>query len=182
MGLFAHGVASGDPRPDGVVIWTRVSAPSTEPLTVDWWLASRPDLDEVVARGRTEARPGKDFTVKVDVGGLEPSTTYYYRFAAGAETSPTGRTRTTSRGPTERIRLGVVSCACWPHGFFNAYGRLAEQDVDLVLHLGDYVYEDGGSWDAVGRSHEPPRRLRTLDDYRTRHAQYKTDPDLQAAH
>jgi alkaline phosphatase D len=182
LGLFAHGVASGDPRLDGVVIWTRVSAPSTEPLTLDWTLAATPDFETIVARGRAEAGPDKDFTVKVDVGGLEPSTTYYYRFVAGGETSPTGRTRTTSSGPTERIRLGVVSCACWPHGFFNAYGRLAEQDVDLVLHLGDYIYEDGGSWDAVGRSHDPPRRLRTLDDYRARHAQYKTDPDLQRLH
>ncbi len=182
MGLFAHSVASGDPRPDGVVIWTRVSAPSTKPVTVDWTVAATPDLEAVVTRGQVEATSDNDFTVKAEVGGLDASTTYYYGFAVGGTASPTGRTRTTPSGPTERIRIGVVSCACWPHGFFNAYGHLAEQDVDLVLHLGDYIYEDGRSWDAVGRSHDPPRRLRTLYDYRTRHAQYKTDPDLQRLH
>ncbi|HEX2043497.1 MAG TPA: alkaline phosphatase D family protein [Acidimicrobiales bacterium] len=180
--MFAHGVASGDPEPDGVVIWTRVSPSPARPSTAGWRVATRPDLGAPVAAGQVEAAPERDFTVKVDVRGLEPATTYYYGFTADGAASPVGRTRTAPAGPTERVRIGVVSCACWPHGFFNAYRNLADRDVDLVLHLGDYIYEDGGSWDEVGRSHEPPRRLRTLADYRARHAQYRTDPDLRRLH
>ncbi|HEX2272606.1 MAG TPA: alkaline phosphatase D family protein [Acidimicrobiales bacterium] len=180
--MFAHGVASGDPLPDGVVIWTRVSPPSGRPSSVGWRVATTSDLGAPVAAGQVEAAPENDFTVKVDVRGLEPATAYHYGFTADGTASPVGRTRTAPAGPTERVRIGVVSCACWPHGFFNAYRHLADRDVDLVLHLGDYIYEDGGSWDEAGRSHEPPRRLRTLADYRARHAQYKTDPDLRRLH
>ena len=176
---FAHGVASGDPKPDGVVLWTRVSPSSSDPVPVRWRVAATPDLGAVIAQGQAEAVTERDFTVHVDVVGLEPSTTYYYDFEAAGVASPVGRTRTTPSGRTERIRLGVVSCACWPHGFFNAYRHLAERDVDLVLHLGDYIYENGDAWDEVGRAHQPGRRLRTLADYRSRHAQYKTDSDLQ---
>jgi alkaline phosphatase D len=180
--VFAHGVASGDPEADGVVLWTRVSASSAGPVPVQWAMAATPDLAAPVASGDAVAAPDRDFTVHVDVRGLEPSTTYYYRFETGSAASPVGRTRTAPRGPTERVRLGVVSCAAWPHGFFNAYHHLADRNVDLVLHLGDYIYEDGEGWDEVGRCHEPPHRLRTLSDYRTRHAQYKTDPDLRRLH
>ena len=139
-------------------------------------------MEAVVGEGHVEAVSEHDFTLKVDVRGLEPGTTYYYRFETADRLSPVGRTRTAPDGRTERIRLGVVSCACWPHGFFNAYRHLAERDVDLVLHLGDYIYENGDGWEEVGRIHEPRHRLRTLADYRRRHSQYKTDPDLQELH
>ena len=179
---FAHGVASGDPGPDGAVLWTRVSPSSPDPVAVRWRVAANPDLDDPVAEGEVEAAAEQDFTVHVDVGGLAPSTTYYYGFETGGASSPVGRTRTTPRDGTERIRVGVVSCACWSHGFFNAYRHLADRDVDLVLHLGDYIYENGESWEEAGRLHQPGHRLRTLADYRFRHAQYKTDPDLQRLH
>lgn len=180
--VFAHGVASGDPGPHSVVLWTRISTPCLDPVPVRWRVAATPDLEATVAQGVAEAVAEHDFTVKVDVGGLEPSTTYHYAFEAGDSASPVGRTRTAPSSVTERVRLGVVSCSCWPHGFFNAYRHLAERDVDLVLHLGDYIYENGGAWEEVGRVHQPRRRLRTLADYRARHAQYKTDPDLQLLH
>ena len=180
--LFRHGVASGDPLPEGVVIWTRVSPLWPGPVTLSWRVATSPDLEVAVAQGQAEAVPDRDHTVKVDVRGLEPSTTYYYGFTADGASSPVGRTRTAPSGLTERVRLGAVSCACWPHGFFNAYRHLADRDVDLVLHLGDYIYENGDAWDEIGRAHNPPWRLRTLADYRARHAQYKTDLDLQRLH
>ena len=179
---FAHGVASGDPLADGVVLWTRVSPSGPGPVDVRWQVATTPELETVVAEGDTEAAGEHDFTVKVDVRGLEPGTTYYYRFETAGRFSPVGRTGTAPGGSPERIRMGVVSCACWPHGFFNAYRHLAERDVDVVLHLGDYIYEDGDGWEEAGRVHEPRHRLRTLADYRARHAQYKTDRDLQELH
>lgn len=180
--LFAHGVASGDPLSTHVVVWTRVSPPTPDPVPVRWTVATTPGLEDPVAHGETVAGPDRDFTVHVDVGGLEPATTYYYRFDAPGGASPVGRTRTAPAGRTERFRIGVVSCASWPHGYFNAYRRLAEQDVDLVLHLGDYIYENGDAATDIGRSHDPPHRVRTLADYRARHAQYRSDPDLQRLH
>ena len=147
-----------------------------------WRLSRWPDLQDVVARGKAQAGPEHDFTVKVEVGGLDPATTYYYAFEAAGASSPVGRTRTAPSGPTTALRLGVISCAHWAHGFFNAYRHVAEREVDLVVHLGDYVYEGDESWAESGRVHRPSTRLRTLADYRTRHAQYKTDPDLQRLH
>ncbi len=184
---FRHGVASGDPGPDGVLLWTRVTTDAGAPLPVRWKVSRKPDLSEVVAEGEAAAAADHDFTVKVDVRGLQPSTTYFYAFESGAFEggscrSPVGRTRTTPAGPTDSVRLGVVSCASWPHGFFNAYGHLAERDVDLVVHLGDYLYEDGTARTGIGRAHQPARTARTLADYRARHAQYRTDPDLQRLH
>lgn len=155
---------------------------SLSPVPLRWRLGRTPDLEVPVARGEALAAPEHDYTVKVDVRGLEPSTTYYFGFESGGHSSPVGRTRTAPRGGAEGVRLGVVSCASWAQGFFNAYGHLAERDVDLVVHLGDYVYEDGRASKVAGRAHEPPSRLRSLGDYRTRHAQYRTDPDLQRLH
>jgi alkaline phosphatase D len=140
-----------------------------------------PELRSVVASGTAEATAEVDFTVKVDVRGLEPATTYHYRFEADGARSPVGRTRTAPEGSTESLRFGVVSCACWSHGYFNAYGHLAEQDVDLVVHLGDYIYEIGVARDDL-RRHQPPHPARSLADYRARHAQYRSDPDLQRLH
>lgn len=181
MTAFRHGVASADPLPDGVVLWTRCTTGGADTVAVDWWVGLSPD--EVLARGTAEASPEHDFTVHVDVGGLEPATTYWYGFSFGDERSPVGRTRT---APTAggHLRLGLTSCAYWSCGFFTAYANLAAQDLDLVVQVGDYLYENDimrGSRRSV-RSHRPAGPLVTLEDYRTRHAQYRTDPDLQALH
>ena len=184
MTTFCHGVASADPLPDGVVLWTRCTTGGAEPVAVDWWIGTAPD--EVVARGTAEASPERDFTVHVDVRGLEPATAYWYGFTCGDERSPIGRSRTAPApdGPDAHLRLGLVSCSYWSCGFFNAYANLATRDVDLVVHVGDYIYEN----DVMSRSpravraHRPAGRLRTLEDYRVRYAQYRTDPDLQALH
>jgi alkaline phosphatase D len=184
---FRHGVASGDPLTDAVVIWTRVTPPgNASSVAVEWEMASDVELEDVVASGRVEAEPERDFTVKVDVRELEPGTTYYYRFRALEQVSAIGRTRTVPES-TERLRAAVVSCSNYPFGFFNVYARIAERaDLDLVIHLGDYIYEyaEGGYGPgaAIGRASEPAHEIVTLEDYRSRHAQYKGDADLQEAH
>ena len=181
---FRHGVASGDPLPHGVLIWTRVSGTGPGPVPVDWRVARDPRLEDVVASGGAEARSEHDFTVKVDVAGLEPARTYHYGFEAAGERSPTGRTRTVPAGPAAHLRLGLTSCASYTAGFFNAYGNLARRHVDLVVHVGDYLYENTGLLDGRGgvRAHDPPGFISTLAGYRRRHAQYRGDPDLQALH
>jgi len=143
---FRHGVASADPIPDGVLLWTRCTTPEPGPVAVEWWvsLTPEPDTAQVVARGAAEAAAEGDFTVHVDVGGLEPATTYWYGFRAGETASPVGRTRTAPApgDPVEHLRLGLTSCAYWSCGFFNVYANLAAQDLDLVVHVGDYIYEN----------------------------------------
>jgi alkaline phosphatase D len=182
-GPFRHGVASGDPLPDAVVLWTRVTVPEGDAVPVRWRVSRSSDGGgPAVAEGHATASAEDDFTVKVDVGGLEPATTYHYRFEVDGAASPVGRTRTAPSGQTAAVRLGVVSCANWAHGLFTAYRHLAEREVDLVVHLGDYVYESDEAWTELGRSHNPAARLRTLADYRARHAQYRTDPDLRRLH
>ena len=181
---FRHGVASADPLPDGVLLWTRCTTDASGPVAVDWWVGVSPA--QVVARGTAEASPAGDYTVHVDVSGLEPATDYRYGFSAGGVASPEGRTRTAPApdGPEHPIRLGLTSCAYWSCGFFNAYAGLAARDLDLVVQVGDYLYENDvmrRSRRAV-RSHRPAGALVTLEDYRTRHAQYRSDPDLQALH
>jgi alkaline phosphatase D len=144
----------------------------------------------VVRRSAAVATSARDGTVKIDVGGLTPATDYHYRFRRGAETSPVGRTRTLPVGATKDVVLAVANCALYPNGYYNAYGAIAALPrVDAVLHLGDYIYEYGGpgsygmaSAVAAERPHDPPHECVTLADYRRRHAQYKTDPQLQAAH
>ena len=177
---FRHGVASGDPEAERVVLWSRVSG-ADGPVPVRWLVASDPELHDVVASGSTEALPERDWTVHVDAGGLRPGTAWWYAFEAGGERSPTGRTRTTP-GPDDRrqVRLGVVSCSSFSAGLFTVYRRLAERDLDLVVHLGDYIYE--GDAEGAIRSHDPAAEPISLADYRARHAQYRTDPDLQALH
>lgn len=177
--VFVHGVASGDPLADRVVLWTRISCrPGTS--VVRWTVATDPDLSDVVARGRALARPERDHCVKVDAGGLSPGTTYHYGFRVAGVDSPVGRTRTAPTDSPEQVRLAVVSCSNYTTGFFNAYAALATRDdLDAVLHVGDWFYENPGEG-PDGRVHEPPRELVSLDDYRTRHAQYRTDDDLRA--
>jgi len=186
--VFRHGVASGDPLTDRVILWTRVTPPAgvTSPQNVSWELARDEKFTRIVTRGEVQTGAARDFTVKVDAFGLEPATFYYYRFHAGKAASPTGRTRTLPASDINRVRLGVVSCSNLPFGYFNAYACLAKRDLDAVLHLGDYFYEyeNGryGDGTALGRIPAPNKKLITLADYRGRHAQYKADPDSQDIH
>jgi phosphodiesterase/alkaline phosphatase D-like protein len=180
--VFGHGVASGDPLPHGVHLWTRCSPAGDETVKVDWWIGPTSSPGDAVDQGRVEASAAHDFTVHVDASGLSPATTYRYGFTAGGVASPVGRTRTAPVGPVDNLRIGLASCAAWPSGFFNAYANLASRDLDLVVHVGDYIYESGRGDGSGLRSHRPPRAVVTLADYRTRHAQYRTDPDLQALH
>jgi alkaline phosphatase D len=191
--VFRHGVASGDPQRDRVVLWTRVTpGRPDEVVDVGWMLARDARMSRVFASGSVRTSAARDFTVKLDAVALEPGTTYYYRFSARGARSPVGRTRTLPPRPTARVRLAIVSCSNFPFGFFNVYGRLAaRRDLDAVLHLGDYIYEYengryGGRDDGDGRPLDrvpfPNRETVTLEDYRARYGQYREDPDLQAAH
>ncbi|MEU4727913.1 alkaline phosphatase D family protein [Streptomyces sp. NPDC023588] len=194
---FLHGVASGDPLPDGVLLWTRLT-PAPEavpgsglgaPVQVDWEVAADKAFSRTVASGTVTASAATDHTVKVDVRGLQPQTPYWYRFTAGSAVSPVGRTLTTPGhdATTAGVRFGVVSCANWESGYFSAYRHLAARtDLHAILHLGDYLYEyQSGAYpkaEEVVRPHEPRHEIVTLADYRTRHGAYKTDADLQALH
>ncbi len=186
---FAHGVASGDPLTDRVILWTRVSGLSAG-ADVQWQMARDDAFTDIAAQGRFFTDAGRDYTVKIDVTGLTPDTTYVYRFSIDGVTSPVGRTHTLPLD-TDRVVLAVVSCSLHPNGYFNAYRAIADlAEVDAVVHLGDYIYEYGAGVTDYGmgngrmllRIPEPPHEIVTLDDYRTRHAQYKRDEDLQAAH
>jgi alkaline phosphatase D len=181
-GTFRHGVASGDPLSDRVILWTRVTPATAGAVTLDCVVATDTALANIVSQTSVTTDATRDYTVKNDVTGLQPNTTYYYRFSLAGTHSPIGRTRTMPAGAASRLRMAVVSCADIAMGFFNAYRRVAERaDLDLVVHLGDYIYEYG---DAAGnfRAVEPPVEILTLADYRTRHAQYKRDADLQEVH
>jgi len=188
---FRHGVASGDPLPDAVVLWTRWTPSADDPspgraeVEVAWLLARDAEFVTVAARGTVTTGPDADHTVKVDVGGLDPATTYWYRFSAGpdGETSRVGRTRTAPApgAATPGFRVGLVSCASYAAGWFHAYRILARRDVDLVVHVGDYLYENGRHSRGGPRRH-PAGPSVTVAGYRSRHALYKTDPDLQAVH
>jgi alkaline phosphatase D len=180
--VFLHGVASGDPLPDAVVLWTRVTT-KAKVAKVRWELAKSPSFETIVAKGSVETGADRDFTVKIDATGLDPHTTYYYRFACEEETSPIGRTRTAPRGSVARLRFAMLSCASLAHGYFHVYRHVSRRlDLDAVLHLGDYIYEYGSEEYGAVRRYEPEHELLSLNDYRARHAQYKRDPDLQAAH
>jgi alkaline phosphatase D len=186
--VFRHGVASGDPLSDRVILWTRVTPKGqTASETVSWAVARDPKLAQIVARGETQTGAARDFTVKIDVTGLNPATTYYYRFEGGGERSAIGRTRTLPVEGVSKVRLGVVSCSNLPQGFFNAYACLANRpDLDAILHLGDYLYEYAnaqyGDGTRLGRIPSPNKEMVALAEYRERHAQYKLDPDSQAVH
>jgi alkaline phosphatase D len=186
---FLHGVASGDPGDAAVVIWTRVSVSGAGPAPVRWIVARDPKLRRVVQDGEFMTDASRDYTVKVDVGGLEPGKRYYYGFVCGRTKSPVGKTRTLPAKGVDKLVFAVCSCSHYGFGFFNGYREIAKRnDLDAVLHLGDYIYEYGpkayGGEVGVklGRAPVPPSEIVSLSDYRARHAQYKTDPDLQAAH
>ncbi|WP_435864966.1 alkaline phosphatase D family protein [Streptomyces spectabilis] len=197
---FLHGVASGDPLPDGVLLWTRVTpTPDAVPgsgkgpdVQVGWEVAEDKGFTRVVGRGTTTAKAASDHTVKADVRGLRQATTYYYRFSVeggSAARSPVGRTRTAPAhdAAAPGVRFGVVSCSNWEAGYFSSYRHLAARtELDAVLHLGDYLYEyaTGGYASTRGlvREHRPRHEIVTLADYRERHGVHKTDPDALAMH
>lgn len=188
---FAHGVASGDPLADRVMLWTRVTPPAdfSAEIPVQWEVASDAAFASIVARGEVRTSAARDYTVKVDATGLKPATAYHYRFKAFEATSPTGRTRTLPTGSVAQVKLAVFSCANYPAGYFNVYADAARRgDLDATVHLGDYLYEYGqggyasGNAAALSRLSQPANEILSLADYRTRHAQYRTDADLQALH
>ena len=192
---FAHGVASGDPSTAGAILWTRVTpGPNTahglSQLVCE--VAADPDLAGPLKTYGALTEAGRDWTVKIEADGLKPGRDYWYRFRTPDAVSPTGRFRTLPVGKTRDVVLATVSCALWSSGLFNAYEALSkEARLDAVVCLGDYIYEYGAAPNdygmnvggaKIGRLPDPPHETVTLDDYRRRHAQAKTDPDLQAAH
>ncbi|MDX1734019.1 MAG: alkaline phosphatase D family protein [Halioglobus sp.] len=185
---FGHGVASGDPLADRVILWSRLTPEREGRAAVEWEVSSDAGFTDIVASGAGATDASVDYTVKVDAEGLQPGSSYYYRFRSGDTVSPTGRTRTLPEGMVGAVSFAVVSCSNYPAGFFNVYREVAQRDVDAVLHLGDYLYEyaaDGyasARAEEFGRVSQPPGELLTLADYRTRYAQYHGDEDLQAAH
>ena len=186
---FEHGVASGDPLADRVILWTRVSGAEGNSLKVRWQVASDADMTSVIRHGVARTSSKRDYTVKIDAGSLPADSTLYYRFEAGGVHSPIGRTRTLPTGGVDQARLAVVSCAAYTAGYFHVYREIAKRDdIDVVIHLGDYIYEYGhGEYatehaEELGRIPEPRSEIVALDDYRQRHAQYKSDPDAQAMH
>lgn len=202
LDVFRHGVASGDPLPESVLLWTRVTSGPDDlpgknrgvPTPVRWEVATDEVFSDVVASGTATATPASDMTVKVEAAGLKPATPYFYRFliAGGPSTgsvSPIGRTRTApAKGAhIPELRFALFSCSNWEAGYFHAYADMAQRgDIDYALHVGDYIYEYpageyGGKFGPV-RTHAPANEIITLADYRERYGQYHTDPMLQAAH
>lgn len=181
--LFSHGVASGDPLTDAVILWTRVSPAEEAPVDAFFEVALDPAFEQRVAADWIPATDvSRDYTIKIDIVELEPQTSYYYRFYAQGRVSPIGRTRTAAT-TAERLRIAVASCASYAHGYFHAYRHLAGRaDIDLVLHVGDYIYEYASGAYGDIREYDPPHECNTLDDYRRRYKHYRSDPDLQEVH
>lgn len=189
---FEHGVASGDPGVDSVLLWTRATPAAGEPaLDLAWELAADAAFEQVIRRGEVRTDAGRDYTVKVDVRDLDPGTEYFYRFAARDRATAVGRSKTLPGASASQVRLAVFSCSNYPAGHFHVYregSRVA--DLDAFLHLGDYLYEYGTGGYATENAEELGRslpagnagELYSLADYRKRYALYRTDPDLQAMH
>jgi len=198
---FTLGVASGDPEPNGFVLWTRLAPRPTEPLagldqvpyTVRWQVSEDEGFRRIAAEGETLARPELGYSVHVTPTTLRPGRAYHYRFMAGTETSATGRARTlpAAGDDVRRVRLGVAGCQDYQSGLYTAFAHLAAEDADAIFHYGDYMYEYGPrasvfSWETgeqipTVRQHDRPMVF-SLDDYRRRYALIRLDPDLQAAH
>ncbi len=187
---FLHGVASGDPLNDRAVIWTRVTPVNpNKKIVVSWVVATDESCLHVVGSGIEKTDKSRDFTVKLDVTGLNAGQVYYYQFFTNGHVSPIGKLRTLPEGNVSAFSLAVLSCSNYPAGYFHVYGEVAARnDIDAVLHLGDYIYEYGmGGYatedaEALGRVPPPATEILTLDEYRQRYAQYRSDLDLQAAH
>lgn len=181
---FYFGVASGDPQQQQVVIWTKVWSEGTAAVPVKWEVATDTLLKNIVAEGELKTEAASAFTAKVLVQNLQPNTIYFYRFSSNGAYSPIGRTRTTPV-QADSLRLAVVSCSHYEAGFFNAYGLLAQRnDLNAIIHLGDYIYEStyAHSKKPGVRQHIPASEILTLQDYRSRYAQYRLDTNLQEAH
>lgn len=188
---FYHGVASGDPLANNVIIWTRVTPDSSQigsSLVVSWKMATDTGMTNIVQSGALLTDSTVDFTVKVDVSGLNPNTFYFYEFQTGSDLSPVGRTRTTPVGSAvDSLRFAIVSCANFEAGYFNVYSSLLQrEDFDAVISLGDYIYEyNTGGYSPnplVGRDWSPANEIVSIADYRMRYSSYKLDDDLQRLH
>ncbi len=185
---FTHGVASGEPGPNSVLLWTRYAAANDAVLTAE--LSESADFARIAGGGSVTATGERDHIAKITVDGLEPGRWYFYRFLApDGATSLTGRTRTLPQGPTSAFNLALVSCSNLPFGWFNAYGHAAaRQDIDLVVHVGDYLYEyapgryPSAKLAVAGRLVQPDHEIVSLADYRLRYAAYRSDPDLARLH
>lgn len=197
---FLHGVASGDPLADRVILWSRLSPTNLgSTYDVQWQIATDANFSTIINQGKTQTDGSRDYTIKVDATGLAPNQRYYYRFICQGLTSPVGRTKTLPVGNVEQAKLAVVCCSNYPAGYFNVYADIAKRaDLDAVIHLGDYIYEygrtdtaaDGSTVPAYGSAQAqklnreviPAEELLTITAYRLRYAQYRTDKDLQALH
>jgi alkaline phosphatase D len=187
---FQLGVASGDPATDGFVIWTRLAPDPVEgggmpeePVEVVWQVAEDEQMNRIVREGTTVATPDWAHSVHVEVAGLQPDRWYFYRFQAGDETSAVGRARTFPTPDTTpgRLRFAFVSCQHYEHGLYTAYEHAVKEELDLIAHLGDYIYEGAAATGNSVRKHNS-REIETLSEYRNRHALYRSDALLQAAH
>jgi alkaline phosphatase D len=189
---FDHGVASGDPLANSLIIWTRITPlENVTSVNVVWQASTDANFTTISHDGETQVSDATDFTLKVDLQGLDANTTYYYRFISNGKTSPTGAGKTLPTDNIEQVKFAVVSCANYPAGYFHVYGEIAKQtDLDAVLHLGDYIYEYGNTGYATEDAAELGRLLPddnsdeiiSLADYRKRYAHYRKDENLQAAH
>jgi alkaline phosphatase D len=186
---FSLGVASGDPLPNGVVLWTRLAPDPLDgggmppvPVAVEWRVASDDAMRQIVRQGTAIALPELAHSIHVEVEGLAPDRWYWYQFHSGAAASAVGRTRTApaAGAKLDRLRFAFASCQNWEQGYFTAYRHMAEEDFDVVVHLGDYIYE-GAAQRNRPRSHLSSEPV-SLEEYRARHTLYKTDPNLQAVH
>ncbi len=183
---FYHGVASGDPLSDRVILWTRITPEDSSAQTVNWKVGTDTTFATIVTQGSVNTDASKDFSINVDATGLQPNSWYYYQFEQNGKKSLIGRTRTLPAGDVDSLRFGVVSCANYEDGFYNAYRDLADRnDLDAIIHLGDYIYEykTGGFSSSVGgRTSLPENEIVTLSDYRTRYSHYHLDKDLMWLH
>ena len=188
---FTHGIASGDPLSDRVILWTRVLPGNGQDETIHctWQVAIDREFTQILNTGEASTSAQQDYCLKIDAAGLSANQHYFYRFIAEGITSPVGMTRTLPVGDVNEFRLGVCSCSNYPQGYFNVYRHMANTDLDLVLHLGDYIYEyaegvyaNALATDQLGRNVEPLNEILSIEDYRMRYGLYRTDADLQAVH
>ena len=189
--FFPHGIASGDPSTTEVVLWTRLNSLDPSNMEVKWEVSSNDDFSDIISSGSESAKEENDYCVKVITDQLKPGTHYYYRFIHEGSYSTIGRTKTLPEN-TDRIKIGVINCAKYTGGYYHAFDALSKMDdLDVIIHLGDYIYESGAAvegesyWPSVqatGRQHDPLHECLSLEDYRTRYAQYHMDTVLQNLH
>jgi alkaline phosphatase D len=186
---FTLGIASGDPLPDGIILWTRLAPEPlagggmlNERVDVEWVVGADEKLSRIVKRGKATASPEHAHSIHAEVRGLDPARWYWYQFRVGQYASAIGRTRTApdSRSPLKKLSFAFASCQHYEAGYFTAYRHIVEEDIELIVHLGDYIYE-GPTQQGRARLHNSGEIL-TLSDYRNRYALYRSDPDLQKAH